>query len=140
MKTSKGIHGVPLPIYVRTLFQKLCAYVAPHPDTTLFKGPPGTVCSTQYNTQSIYSTQYTIHSVQYTVYNTQNTVLSIQYIAYSLQYTVYSTQCRVHSIQYTVYITQYEILQNIIHSTQRAGTRMKKKRRHSTQYTVFSTQ
>ena len=44
----------------------------------------------------MYSTQCTVHSVQYTLYSTHCTV-------HSVQYTVYSTQCIVHIVQYTWY-------------------------------------
>ncbi len=56
-----------------------------------------TVKITQPYTYTVYSTLYTVYSIQYTVY-------TMLYTLHSIKYTVYSTQYTVHSVQDTVYV------------------------------------
>ena len=51
-------------------------------------------CSTQY---TIHSTQYTARSTQYSIHNTQHTANRTQYKVLNSQYTVHSTQYTVNS-------------------------------------------
>jgi len=98
-----------------------------------------TVHSTQYTVVwcvvnwlaiDILSTQYTVHSTQYTVHSTHYTVVwcVVNWVAID----ILSTQYTIHSTQYTVHTTQLNSMVNWV-AIYILTT-------HSTQYTVHTTQ